>query len=241
MIEPTAPAGGAGLRDVLASMRALRRIPPEVRAKHERAETLEQKFSRWQNVRVPSVPLSQRPYDPVWADWFERERERLSESLGCPTDRIIHHGSSSVPGLASKNVVDMGVALDPPVDFDAVESRLAALGYEPWGNSPLDPETVWLWRIEADRAFAVHVCAVGRPWLSEVVDHRDFLRAHPEERERYAELKRQLAEEEHKSFLEYTINKMTLWIEMAERARAWRERSVGATDGVDPVEEEMSL
>jgi GrpB-like predicted nucleotidyltransferase (UPF0157 family) len=241
-LAPVAPeaARGGGVRDVLASVRALRRIPPEVRAKHERAETLEQKFGRWQKLRSPEVPLTQRAYDPAWADWFARERDRIADALGCPASRIAHHGSSSVPGLSSKNVIDMAVALDPPVRFETVEERLVELGYEPWGNSPLDPETVWLWRIELDRAFAVHVCAVGRPWLSEVIDHRDFLRAHPEERERYAALKRRLAEEERRSYLEYTINKMTLWIEMAERARAWRERPDVDPDRVEPVEEEIS-
>lgn len=229
-------AAGTGLRDVLASVRALRRIPPEVRAKHERVETLERKFARWQKVRVPDVPLAQRPYDPAWADWFEAERERLAAALGCPADRILHHGSSSVPGLGSKNVIDMAAALDPPVEPGEVEARLAGLGYEPWGNSPVDPETVWLWRVEGDRAFAVHVCAVGRPWLADVVDQRDFLRAHPDERERYAELKRRLAEEGDPSFLEYTINKMTLWIEMTERARAWRATSAGAPAGVGEEE-----
>lgn len=237
MTDAAGTSGGTGVRDVLASVRALRRIPAEVRAKHERVETLEQKFARWQKVRVPPVPLSQRPYDPAWAEWFAAERERLAAALGCPAERIVHHGSSSVPGLGSKNVIDMAAALDPPVDSQAVQARLAGLGYEPWGNSPVDPETSWHWRVEDDRAFAVHVCAVGRPWLSDVVDQRDFLRAHPEERERYAELKRRLAEEDDRSFLEYTINKMTLWIEMTERARAWRAATAGAPDGVHRLEE----
>lgn len=224
------PAAGPGPRDVLAGLRALRRIPPALRAAHERVETLEQKFLRWQRVRVPEVPLAQRPYDPSWAEWFERERERIVRALEPPPAAVVHHGSSAVPGLGSKNVIDLGVALAPPADLAAAESRLAALGYEPWGNSPLDPETVWLWRLEPDRAFAVHVAAADRPWLSEVLDHRDFLRAHPEERERYAELKRRLAEEEHRGFLEYTIRKMELWLELAARVRAWRERAAGDTE-----------
>jgi GrpB-like predicted nucleotidyltransferase (UPF0157 family) len=237
MTTAAGASGGAGVRDVLASVRALRRIPAEVRAKHERVETLERKFARWQKVRVPAVPLSQRPYDPAWAEWFAAERERLAAALGCPADRILHHGSSAVPGLSSKNVIDMAAALDPPVDPAAVEEHLAGLGYEPWGNSPVDPEAIWLWRLEDDRAFAVHVSAAGRPWLSDVVDQRDFLRAHPEERERYAELKRRLAGEGERSFLEYTIRKMTLWIEMTERARAWRAGGGGAADGADRCEE----
>lgn len=209
------------MRDVLESVKVLKKIPPGIRARHERVETLERKFARWQKVRVPDLPLSQRPYNDAWPAWFAAERERIAGAFGPRAVRIEHFGSTAVPGLSSKNIVDIAVALDGPPDA-AAEAVLGRLGYEGYGNGPIDPETPWLWRIEADRAFAVHLCDRGRPWLEEQMDLRDYLRLHPQERDRYAGLKRRLAEEIGHSFLQYTIGKMALSIEMIDKAREWR-------------------
>jgi GrpB-like predicted nucleotidyltransferase (UPF0157 family) len=208
------------LREILESVRVLKKIPPEIRTKHERDETLERKLARWQKVKVPDLPLKQRPYNPEWPGWFADERTRIAEALGPSAVTIEHFGSTSVPGLSSKNIVDIAVGLDA-LPEDAAGS-LARLGYENYGNSPIDPVTLWSWRVAEDRAYAIHLCDRGRPWLSDQMDLRDYLRAHPEERDRYAELKRRLAEEIDQSFLQYTISKMSMTIEMIERAREWR-------------------
>ena len=80
MLEPdsTPPPKPAPARkgDVLASVRALKSFPPELRAKHDKVETLERKFARWQRMRVPELSLEQCPYDPAWAVWFAEEASR---------------------------------------------------------------------------------------------------------------------------------------------------------------------
>lgn len=211
---------GPRLREVLESVRVLKKIPPEIRAMHERDETLERKLARWQKVKVPDLPLEQRPYNPDWPGWFAAERARIAAALGPSALSIEHFGSTSVPGLSSKNIVDIAVGLEAP-PADAAEA-LARIGYESYGNSPIDPVTLWSWRVEENRAYAVHLCDQRRPWLSDQMDLRDYLREHPEERDRYAELKRRLAQEIDQSFLQYTISKMSMSLEMIERAREWR-------------------
>jgi GrpB-like predicted nucleotidyltransferase (UPF0157 family) len=81
--------------------------------------------------------------------------------------------------------------------------------------------------VEDDRAFVIHLCDRGRPWLDEQADLRDYLRACPEERERYAVLKRQLAAESGASFLGYSVGKMALSLELVARALEWRASSTG--------------
>ena len=234
--EKPAPHG-ARLREVLESVRVLKKIPAEIRAKHERVETLERKFARWQKVRIPHLPLEQRPYNPVWADWFAAERARIAGALrrlegpggpGGPGAMIEHYGSTSVPGLPSKNIVDVAVGLDAACDRAAVDEALARIGYESYGNSPIDPETDWFWKLEGDRAFVVHLCDRRRPWLDDMVDLRDYLRAHPPERDRYSELKQRLAREKDQGFLQYTISKMTMWIDMIDKAKEWRQATDAA-------------
>lgn len=229
--RPAAPATGdrGRLGEVLACLRTLRQIPAALRAEQDRVEPLEQKFARWQRLRLPELPLAQRAWDPAWAVWFAGERTRIAAALAPRAARIEHFGSTAVPGLASKNIVDIAVGVDLGGAAEEVEAALAAIGYASFGNSPIDPETRWLWRVADDRAFVVHLCERGRPWLDEQADLRDFLRARPEERERYAALKRQLAAEHGTSFLRYSVGKMALSLELVAGARRWRDESLASS------------
>lgn len=220
------PPARAAMGSVLASVRALKSFPPELRAKHDKVETLERKFARWQKMRVPELSLEQKPCNPAWAGWFVEERERLASALAPRTSKIEHFGSTSVPGLSSKNILDIAVGLEGSPDA-GVEKALAGIGYESYGNSPVDPETLWFWKLESDRAFVIHVCDARRSWIGEQVDMREYLVAHPDERDRYAEVKRQLAEEKDKGLLHYSLRKLAVTVDMVDRARQWKA-SLGA-------------
>ncbi|HEV7517510.1 MAG TPA: GrpB family protein, partial [Thermoanaerobaculia bacterium] len=107
---------------------------------------------------------------------------------------------------------------------DGVAGGLSALGYQAYGNSPLDAETQWFWRTEDPRCiFVAHLCRQGRPWLQRARDFRDFLCAHPEERDRYAALKQQLAAAATGDPFRYSLGKIELFHEIFTRAAAWRE------------------
>jgi GrpB-like predicted nucleotidyltransferase (UPF0157 family) len=170
---------------------------------------------------VPELSLEQQTYNPAWATWFTEEQARLAEALGARAVGIEHFGSTSVPGLSSKNILDIAVGLDGPPGPD-VAAALARLGYESYDNSPVDPETLWFWKLEADRAYVLHVCDHRRPWIAEQVDMREYLRAHPEERDRYAEEKRRLAAEKDKGLLHYSLRKLAITVDMVDRAQTWR-------------------
>src|SRR5215218_546855 len=227
----------ASMGNVLASVRALKSFPPELRARHDKVETLERKFARWQKMRVPDLSLEQRPYNPSWAAWFADERARIAGALFPRAAWIEHFGSTSVPGLSSKNILDIAVGLDAPPDAET-EAALARIGYENYGNSPVDPETLWFWKLEGDRAYVIHVCDRRRPWIAEQVDMRDYLAAHPEERDRYAEVKRQLAQEKDKGLLHYSLRKLAVTVDMVDRAERWR---VGSGPGESRAVDDQAL
>jgi GrpB-like predicted nucleotidyltransferase (UPF0157 family) len=214
----------ASMGSVLASVKALKSFPAELRARHDRVETLERKFARWQKMRVPDLSLEQRPCNPAWAAWFVEERARIADVLSPRKAWIEHFGSTSVPGLSSKNILDVAAGLEGAPDAET-EAALARIGYESYGNSPVDPETLWFWKLEDDRAFVIHVCDRRRPWIGEQVDMRDYLAAHPEERDRYAEVKRQLAQEKDKGLLHYSLRKLAVTVDMVDRAERWRAGS----------------
>lgn len=214
----------ARLQGVLESVRILRRIPPETRALYQRGEPLERMFARWQKMRVPELSLEQRPGNPAWGAWFAGERERLAAALGAQAARIEHFGSTAVPGLSSKNVIDVAVGL-ASAPGPEVEAALAGLGYESYGNGPVDAETLWFWRIESDRAFVLHVCDDRRSWITEQVTMREYLRAFPAERDRYAGLKRELAAEKDTGLLHYSLRKLGITIDIVGRAERWKRDS----------------
>lgn len=71
-------------------------------------------------------------YDPEWPARFERERERVAAALGDLVERIEHVGSTAVPGLAAKPVIDLDAVLHDPGGWEPCVEPLAAAGYEHW-------------------------------------------------------------------------------------------------------------
>jgi GrpB-like predicted nucleotidyltransferase (UPF0157 family) len=134
-------------------------------------------------------------------------------------DAVEHIGSTSVPGLAAKPVIDLMAA----VDLDAVAGReedLAGLGYHRLDVGMIG--RLFYYRDEdGARAYQLHVVPADTWDTRNERLLRDHLRAHPEDARRYAELKRALAAE-HTDGTEYTRAKTELIQELTDRARAGR-------------------
>lgn len=132
-------------------------------------------------------------YDPDWPARAEAELRRIDEALGEVAVRLEHIGSTAVPGLAGKPIVDLLVAvvvLDPREPY--VE-RLQALGYE-FVPAPESPHRHFFGKPpRRPRTHHVHVVEAGSVHELRHLAVRDFLRVHPEEAERYAALKRGVA------------------------------------------------
>lgn len=206
--------GGDRIDRLMETMKAVKQL----RRRFDRwgSETVEEHFRRLRGIRLPDLKLSVREHDPEWATLFAAEKERLLPALGVEPDDVQHFGSTSIPPLPSKDMIDFYVAMDdPPVE------TFAALGYELYGNSPVDPQAVWFWKTEGRCVYVAHVCERGRPWMSTVTRFRDYLRAHPGERQRYAEAKQRLAAEQGQDFLGYSVGKLSLIGEVNEKAEAW--------------------
>lgn len=221
--QKTGNAPSGQLHRAVDYVRLLRQMRAKIPSYGE--ETPDQIFRRWQRLRSPALSLTPEPYEPSWPHRFAQERERLRSALAEHRPVIEHFGSTAIPGLASKRVVDLAVAVESP---DDVDDRLTSLGYVAYGNSPVDTETTWFWRTEDPGCvFVAHLCRLGRPWLQRALDFRDFLIAHPAERERYAALKERLAVEAAGDSLRYSLGKIELFHEVFTRAAAWREAAAG--------------
>ncbi|MFC7531548.1 GrpB family protein [Actinoplanes sp. GCM10030250] len=142
--------------------------------------------TRWETIVLEE-------YDPAWAQRFDTASGAIRDVLGDLVIDVGHVGSTSVPGLAAKPIIDIDLLLADSEDESSYVPALATLGYrlilrEPWwyGHRML---------VDAAEDVHLHVWPRGAP---EPIRHqlfRDWLRSHPEDLELYASVKRRLATE----------------------------------------------
>ncbi len=140
-----------------------------------------------------SMKLQIVPYEPRWVAEFEAERRRLARALGITAMRIDHHGSTAVPGLAAKPIIDIQVSVERLQPRDAFALPLASLGYRhvasvddavcPFFHKP----------DEWPHTHHVHVVEAGGVNERATLAFRDYLRDHRDVALEYEALKRQLA------------------------------------------------
>lgn len=132
-------------------------------------------------------------YDPRWPELFEEESARLREALGSLALRVDHHGSTSVPGLAAKPVIDIQISVASLQPLSAYGDPLTALGYRHVPH-PDDAFCPFFHRPQHwPHTHHVHVVEHGALEERRTLGFRDYLRHHPHEARAYEALKRQLA------------------------------------------------
>ncbi len=141
-------------------------------------------------VRVEG-PIHLADPDPGWPASYEREATRIRDALGQRVLLLEHVGSTSVPGLAAKPVIDIVLGVAAPADEPAYVPDLEAAGYVLWIREPDWHEHRLL--KDTDPAVQVHVFAVDSHEIVRMLAFRDRLRMHDDERDLYLATKRELA------------------------------------------------
>jgi GrpB-like predicted nucleotidyltransferase (UPF0157 family) len=157
-------------------------------------------------------------YDPSWPDLFAREDERIRAILG---DRVLlleHVGSTSVPGLAAKPVIDVTLVVADSSDEDAYVPALEAAGYRLTIREPDWHEHRVL--KGPDTNVNLHVFSEGCSEVRRMVAFRDWLRTHDDDRELYARAKRELAAQEWRYVQNYADAKSAVVSDILARASA---------------------
>ena len=132
------------------------------------------------------------PYDASWPERFAEIRERVAAALGGLCVGIEHVGSTAVPGLWAKPIIDLDVIISSRMRFPEVRDRLAELGYAHRGNLEI-PGRESFQRPEGTFPHHLYVCSVDTPNLHDHLLLRDTLRAGADLRDRYAAVKREMA------------------------------------------------
>jgi GrpB-like predicted nucleotidyltransferase (UPF0157 family) len=133
-------------------------------------------------------------YDPAWAARYREEARAIEEAMGALAIDVQHVGSTAVPDLAAKPILDIAVAVDAPRIIPEVVRRLVAIGYIDRGDAGRDGGYLLVRESEPEvRVVHLHlVCRDDDQWRNYLA-FRDLLRGDPEIRAGYARLKRELA------------------------------------------------
>jgi GrpB-like predicted nucleotidyltransferase (UPF0157 family) len=140
-------------------------------------------------------PIVVVDYDPQWPLLFAKEKEAILAALGNSVLMVEHIGSTAVPGLAAKPVIDMAVGIQSLADAPALIPCIEQLGYvyEP-ALEQLIPERRFFWKgTPTVHTYHLHLAEVDHPVLLKPLQFRNYLRKHPDAVEEYGVLKRELA------------------------------------------------
>lgn len=157
-----------------------------------------------------------REYDPRWPDLFQHERGRIEAAL-TGLDVVVHHGgSTSVPGLPAKPIIDIVMTVPDSTDEDAYVPRLAEAGYS---FTLREPD--WFEHRLLNREWPrvnLHVFTVGSAEVERMLRFRDHLRRDAADRDLYAAAKRALAEQQWDIVQDYADAKTEVVAEIMGRA-----------------------
>ena len=162
------------------------------------------------------APITLAEYDPHWPSLFEREAERIRTALGDKVLRLEHTGSTSVPGLAAKPIIDITLIVRDSADEPSYVPPLEAAGYALRIREPHWLEHRLLKGPDTD--VNLHVFSEGSVELDRMVGFRDWLRAHPEDRDLYERTKRELATRTWRHVQHYADAKTAVVEEIIARA-----------------------
>lgn len=164
-------------------------------------------------------------YDPTWPERFQQERARLLAVLAVSVQTIEHIGSTSVPGLAAKPVIDIMIGVRDLAEAEQpCIAAIVGLGYEyvPDYEDEM-PDRRYFRKNDADgvRTHHLHLWPVDHPDYERHIVFRDYLRTHPDEAAAYEAVKRDLITQ-YDNGNDYAEAKSVFVLPCEKRAFAWR-------------------
>ncbi|MDY4206816.1 MAG: GrpB family protein [Lachnospiraceae bacterium] len=167
-------------------------------------------------LKPHNAPITLVEYDSSWPELFEQESNRIHSVLGSKALQIEHVGSTSIPGLCAKPIIDILLVVKDSADESSYIPALAAAGYvlqirEPdWFEHRLfkGPDT----------DINLHVFSLGTSEIDRMLRFRDWLRTNDTDRDKYAQVKRSLAKNKWRHVQHYANAKTSIVQEIMKRA-----------------------
>ena len=155
-------------------------------------------------------------HNPEWIMEYEYEKRQLCETLGDAVLGIEHIGSTSIPGIWAKPIVDILIGVKSlPIDRYLI-NKVIELGYEYFGESGVSGR--FYFRKRFPKGFNVHITQIGNEIWNNNILLRNFLRRNENEAKKYSELKQNIISQGVNTLLEYSDRKATFIIELLKMA-----------------------
>jgi GrpB-like predicted nucleotidyltransferase (UPF0157 family) len=165
-----------------------------------------------------NAPITLADYDPAWPELYAREAARIRSILGSTAVLVEHAGSTSVPGLAAKPIIDIVLAVPDSADEHAYVPPLEAAGYVLRAREPGWFEHRMFKGPDTD--INLHVFTAGASEVDRMLLFRDWLRMNDADRELYLRVKRDLAQRTWRHVQHYADSKSAIVAEIVNRATA---------------------
>lgn len=181
-------------------------------------------------------PVSERvePHDVAWAADFLVEAALVRNALGDVLVELHHIGSTAVPDLLAKPIIDMIGGVISLSVLDVHSDELTSLGYEAMGAFGIEGRRYFRkHNAEGRRTHHLHLYEAGSPEIERHIRFRDYLRAHPNRARDYSDLKAAIVSGEAGEGAPYAQAKSPLVQILKAEALDWAIRTGRATAGVD--------
>lgn len=161
------------------------------------------------NEQLDTSHMEIQEYDPNWAEKYQEEANSIQKLVGDKITKIEHIGSTSIPGLASKPIIDMAIEIADSKNVDEMVALLETLGYPRSINHDKDISSErYLLRKGNPTEFHLSICYADKgSFLERQILFRDYLREHNEDRDEYAKLKKESIQKDTTGKGEYINDK----------------------------------
>lgn len=158
-----------------------------------------------------------RPYDPIYPKLFSKEKERLRKFLRKGV-LIEHIGSTAVPGLGGKGIIDIVITAPDKKSLSEISSRLIEAGYYYEPEDGTDERWFHGRKISDDERYHLHLTFKGSRDWREMTSFRDYLKNHPEDFKRYIETKKKAVGEANQDKSIYMKVKEPIILEILKKS-----------------------
>lgn len=166
-------------------------------------------------------PVQVVEYNPIWVSVFEKIRDFVTPVVADIVVAIEHVGSTSVPGLSAKPIVDLDVVVSSQEEVLIAIERLVSIGYIHQGDLGISGRESFA-QPDSLPAHNLYVCEANNAELKRHILFRDYLSSHPDEAKEYAELKQELAQRFRNDRVLYTNGK-TEFVNGKLELAGWRD------------------
>ena len=161
-------------------------------------------------------------YNPNWKDMYKEESEKIKNILSDIIINIHHIGSTAIPGIKAKPVIDILVEVKDIEGVDQYNHKMKELGYEAMGEYGI-PKRRFFRKGRIKRTHHVHMFQVGNEEIEKHINFKEYLIAHPDKAREYLKLKEKLVDKYTYNVENYTNSKSDFIKEIDKKAKLWKK------------------